>query len=427
MIHFSYISSSPINTPHYMHLKPLKSNSTSNKKLKEYIKQKQSLTPGLLVTSHQIYREALPILYGSNKFVMNADEVLPAMITQFGNYGNHLRSLHLTRFWEASGVGKYMEPLVHLQSLTVDCSSDLFDQAQDIALIAGIFFDKTYRWIRGVASAHEDETYAANLVVINCNRDCTFECKIGFWQNWRRCVMADAFQCELKKIILARSSVSLPLLKLPRKVRDLVYQYAMVYTPPATVQLNDGVINIEIDKERGPLRKILDWGDDEFREVNVYDGFLWSESLTPGLLRVNRQIYQESVQILYGKNRFELEGSESAKEWLDRIGYSHVYLRDVNICYLPDDRTIFYKLLHVDRLSFYDFSSPDFDGSMSGSPEEKAEMFFALAGHWIEGVGSFRGGRAAAIDRIHPSAPVSEDEEEQWVSRFRVELKKICG
>lgn len=239
--------------------------------------------------------------------------------------------------------------------------------------------------------------------------------------------MADAFQCELKKIILGRSSVSLPLFKLPRKVRDLVYQYAMVYTPPATVQLNDGVINIDIDEGRGPLRKILDWNEDDFREVNVYDGFLWSESLTPGLLRVNRQIYQESVQILYGKDNFDLEGPEAVKEWLDRIGYSHVYLRDVNISFLPDDRTTFYKLLHVDRLSFYDFFLHDFDESMSKSPEEKAEMFFALASHWIEGVGSFRGGRAAAIDRIHPYAPVSEDEEEQWVGRFRTELKKICG
>ncbi|KAK0660974.1 hypothetical protein DIS24_g2847 [Lasiodiplodia hormozganensis] len=391
---------------------------------------RQSLTTGLLTTSRQIYHESVQVLYGANEFEMDAFYELPCIFIQFGNSSRFLRSLRLNEFWDLRNIGKYLEPLVHLQDLSIDMPWRVYKEVQGPAHVADVFFDKAYRWIRGVALVHANETRAASFITVNCDKFCVLRCGGNHSADYKyKCLLTDAFRSELKAAILVRNSLPFPLLKLPRKIQDMIYSHAMVYKP--FEDFNDDSVDlvyIYSDESKNPRRALLDWNSAKSKPgYSRYDGFRWSESITPGLLRVNRQIYQESVQILYGKNNFDLECPEAAKEWLDRIGYSHVYLRDVNFSFFPDDRTIFYKLLHVDRLSFYVSLSYGVHGSSADSPEEEAEAFFVLAGHWIESVGSFRGGRAAAIDRVHPCALVPSDEEEQWVSRFRTELKKICG
>lgn len=410
----------------YKHMKVFGVSRKASTFFREYVRRKQSLSPGLLTVSRQVYHESLQVLYGANEFEMDVFCGLPSIFAKFENFSKFLRRLHIGSFWELRNIGKYLEPLVHLQQLYIEWPT--LYSIQDPAHVADVFFDKSHRWIYGVASVYENEVRAASLVFITCDGECPLRCDETKQCSSKICPLTESFQSELKAAILARQSLSFPIMKLPRKIRDKVYCHAMLHRP--FKGFDDDItdrLTISSDENNNPMRNELDWREGADKPDGLRgDGFRWSESLTPGLLRVNRQIYQESVQILYGKNNFDLWDHEVAKAWLDRIGNSHVYLRDVNFGFFPDDRTTFYKLLHVDRLSF-DFFSHDFDESMSESPEEMAKMFFALASHWIEGVGSFRGGGVAAIDRIHPYAPVSEDEEEQWVGRFRTELKKICG
>ncbi|KAL1643305.1 hypothetical protein SLS58_004976 [Diplodia intermedia] len=406
----------------------------------EYVSRKRSLTPGLLVTSRQVYRESLPILYGANVFEMDPKYQMPSILTQFGNSSGYLRSLCLTDgFWEMTNIGKYLEPLVHLRQLSVGMPWGTRVQIQGPAHLADIFFDKLYRWIRGVALVHGDETRAADYVTINCDRSCLFRCNGRLYGATEECLMMEPIRSGLKAAILARTSLPFPFMKLPRQVRDMIYSHAMTYKPfPNLEEEPFDSVHISLDRRSNPVRILLDWNSSKLKPNGWRSGgFRWSESLTPGLLRINRQIHQEAVQILYGRNKFDLEDPEEANVWLNRIGHSQIYLRDVYIGFLPNDRTIFDKLLHVDRLEICIAHAYDYDevtGELyedgeviSKSPEEAAEAFFASGGHWIEGAGNFRGGRAAAIDRIHPWGTFDDDEEESWVRRFREELKSICG
>lgn len=395
-----------------------------NEPIKQQFKHKESLTPGLLLTSKQVYEESLPVLYGRNHFVIPGVSVaLSHFLDKIGASSKDIRSLRINNFWYAPDSGKHLDKLYHLQSLSLDAPSELEGWPIESPIrAADAFFEKAYRWVRGVASVHKDTDYLRAVRSINV--DCPTECLcriISKNDPSTYCQWKSEFRNELKRNIEAWTIGSTLFLKFPRKVRDLIYSHAMV---------TDEKIMVQSDADTGSIERFGFAFDDNDKVRGILtSGFLWSASVTAALLRVNRQIYQESVQVLYGKNSFCFGYARDLQPFLDNIGYSYVYLRSIQIWGLSQDFNVLCKLPNLDELYLDITSESSSEKRDSITPEEEARIFYDKAGKWIECSGAHRpGGRSDAIDRIHfecTPAP-SLEESEDWEAKFKEGLKRLC-
>lgn len=395
-----------------------------NEPIKQQFKHKESLTPGLLLTSKQVYEESLPVLYGRNHFVIPGVSVaLSHFLDKIGASSKDIRSLRINNFWYAPDSGKHLDKLYHLQSLSLDAPSELEGWPIESPIrAADAFFEKAYRWVRGMASVHKDTDYLRAVRSINV--DCPTECLcrvISKNDPSTYCQWKSEFRNELKRNIEAWTIGSTLFLKFPRKVRDLIYSHAMV---------TDEKIMVQSDADTGSIERFGFAFDDNDKVRGILtSGFLWSASVTAALLRVDRQIYQESVQVLYGKNSFCFGYARDLQPFLDNIGYSYVYLRSIQIWGLPQDFNVLCKLPNLDELYLDITSESSSEKRDSITPEEEARIFYDKAGKWIECSGAHRpGGRSDAIDRIHfecTPAP-SLEESEDWEAKFKEGLKRLC-
>lgn len=191
----------------------------------EEIVRIQSVTPGLLLTSHKVYREALSILYGRNYF---ADDFSSphGFFTLLGHSSQYVRNLRFDGFWVGCRSGKFLESLIHLQHLSVGLPYD--GQSRKPSTAAELFFDKAYRWISGVASVKGEQARAIEYLHVDCPSKCNGK-SVGHIKD---CEWDASFKATLRRLIKARPPTSsIPFLKFPRKIRDMIYVYAMVYQP----------------------------------------------------------------------------------------------------------------------------------------------------------------------------------------------------
>ncbi|KAF7894144.1 hypothetical protein EAF00_007658 [Botryotinia globosa] len=113
---------------------------------------------------------------------------------------------------------------------------------------------------------------------------------------------------------------SLPFLSFPREVRDQIYRYALQATREAFVG----------------VRHIRMLSCDTFPDSTHYP----FKPPTPGLLLVNKQIYEEAVQVLYSCNNFSFHRPRELFDFQNQVGvYNCGLVRQMKISVVFEDES----------------------------------------------------------------------------------------
>ncbi|CCD48140.1 hypothetical protein BcDW1_4927 [Botrytis cinerea BcDW1] len=131
---------------------------------------------------------------------------------------------------------------------------------------------------------------------------------------------------------------SLPFLSFPREVRDQIYKYALQATREAFVG----------------VRHIRMLSCDTFPDSTHYP----FKPPTPGLLLVNKQIYEEAVQILYSCNNFSFHRPRELFDFQNQVGvYNCGLVRQMKISVVFGDESMYTPVEYVAPCDYENISS----------------------------------------------------------------------
>lgn len=218
------------------------------------------------------------------------------------------------------------------------------------------------------------------------------------------------------QVILIKPRSPVHFLDLPREIRDEIYTYAMVpHTQCRASSSSKPYIEsriflnvtkaqpdqakryipyeVKIAREYGPL--VL---SSMFRGQE----FTLQESVTPGLLTVNRQVYHEAQHVLYENNTFQMQ-PWTAESFLARSGPADQQIRYLNIVHLgrygvQRTKEMLAKLTHLKHLGLVGMPLSDEDERYS--PFIAATELYRKMYIWIDCVGKLHGDRFAALERL---------------------------
>ncbi|KAK8254890.1 hypothetical protein HDK77DRAFT_433382 [Phyllosticta capitalensis] len=386
-------------------------------------------TPGLLQVSRQVHAETMPILYGQTRFILHED-YLEAFLETLGRASKFVKSL---RLWGTlAGFYKFASlllRLVNLKRLELDLrfrGEDLADADWEPDFAAAEFYNIATSWILAVGRINENRYAAADIVVPNS--DMTLNTP-----EWNA-----KFRSALRTNITNKFERSFPLLKLPRNVRLMIYEFAMTDRFPKTCAFLTGLgeprtgivafldFRLKIDGTRVVKRSF--YGGPELDRQR-------DESLTPGLLRTSRLIYHESLPILYSRNTFFFYGDEDhdipeieelLEVFFNQIGRSASYIQRFGFeRYMPGLKYLA-TLLQLREL-FVPLSEGAYDDE---TPENAAKNFYERERQWIEGVSTLRRDRLAVLRIISPTIGdgmhlISTADNGGWMPQFRAELQRL--
>lgn len=121
-----------------------------------------------------------------------------------------------------------------------------------------------------------------------------------------------------------------------------------------------------------------------------------------GLLLASKMVYEEAVPILYGNNRFLINGCRALLCFLSQIGKSRIHVKDVELSdiYVPDSAYgAFSMLAQCTRLTKLAICADDFYYGKRGKTIARA--FYRDARPWLEAVGYARRDNLAALEMLH--------------------------
>lgn len=180
------------------------------------------------------------------------------------------------------------------------------------------------------------------------------------------------------------------LLGIPPELRNEIYRHALCPVLAGTALELEGHSLGFIDKLR--LRKPC--------------------NLSPGLLRVNKQIHKEAIPVLYGQNTFDADRSTFLSfAYRLRLHDNFTLLRSLSLTgvaytmieYPMEMVTVLAWLkpmTHLERLELHVLARSQFSEPLTDS-RGVAKALFWHAHEWIYAVGDASGHELAAVERIH--------------------------
>ncbi|KAF9633688.1 hypothetical protein BFW01_g4582 [Lasiodiplodia theobromae] len=218
------------------------------------------------------------------------------------------------------------------------------------------------------------------------------------------------------QVILIKPRQPLHFLDLPREIRDEIYTYAMVphtqcRASPSRKPYIESRIFLNVTEARPDQAKryiprevktAREYGLSVLSSMFQGQEFTLQESVTPGLLTVNRQVYLEARQILYEKNTFQMQ-LWTVERFLARIGPADQQIRYLNVvhlgCYgVQRAKETLANLTHLKHLTLV--GMPLSDEGERYSPFIAATELYRKMYIWIDCVGKLHGDRFAALERL---------------------------
>ncbi|KAI4933027.1 hypothetical protein J4E85_003430 [Alternaria conjuncta] len=260
---------------------------------------------------------------------------------------------------------------------------------------------------------------------------------------------------QAKKRAVATSSRPLPkrkifpFLKLPAEIRNIIYEYTL--TDPSGINLV-GVFkhkrrNVEriSAKLQAELSEGSSWSDAQRMNNGIRRAQEESAPLVTSLLAVSKQIHQEGVDILYGKNEFIFTDSFALYNFMINLGPNRSKsLRTLRILGWLHGRAMkaynhscFAALVWATNITAFHIDSQI---GWHRASKYGAEQLYRDAFPWMEAVGMARGKVDAVVDiiklgqdhfdgrhsyHLYSSHPTKSNDD--MYEEFRAALRKSLG
>lgn len=218
------------------------------------------------------------------------------------------------------------------------------------------------------------------------------------------------------QVILIKPRSPVHFLDLPREIRDEIYAYAMVphtqcrasssSKPYIESRIFLNVTKAQPDQAKRyipyEVRIAREFGPLVLSSMLQSQEFTLQESVTPGLLTVNRQVYHEARHILYEKNTFQMQ-PWTIESFLARSNPADQQIRYLNIVHLgrygvQRTKEMLAKLTHLKHLGLVGMPLSDEDERYS--PFIAAKELYRKMYIWIDCVGKLHGDRFAVLERL---------------------------